>query len=210
VRRLVVVALVLLAAGCSRLGSDPPPKALVAYLDDLTAGNLREAYDRTQLEQIMVGAGASLSFEHFEAFYRANPVTSYAITRVTRLELRTSDAPTERGSAFYDVEIELRFGDRAQTETVTVEGEVLPVVQLDPASVFVRIPGGAESVLIDGVETTPAASPAIEDGYTFLLLRGSHELALDGRTVAFTADPLTVVAGDARIEGEAPPVLVLS
>lgn len=214
-RALALAALALAGTACLPGGREPLPRALRTYLDALRARDYRAAYDQTQLDELTrtFGSGAALSYAHFVAFRRAHPLTRYAVRKVTRLEVRTIDAPSDRGSPYFEVETELTEGGRAHRETFTVEGEVVGTVNVEPDHILVRNRARAvmRGLLVDGIPTLLAPTSADAPGvYALLLLQGSHTLELEGRAVVtISTRPLAVVKGTATIDQGGAPIVVL-
>lgn len=194
----IAVALALAVPACSS-GGEPVPDILDRYLRALTTGDLSEAYELTNLEQI-IGSNptAALTLEHFEAFYGRNPLERYEVRDVTRLDQRSIANADRPGVPFFVVDLTLHFQGGSSEETFQIEGEVLPVVQLEPTFFSVRLPGKDTSgIAVDGVPVQPGAS---ETGYiSIIVLPGRHDLSVGDRRVTFLTDPLTVLNGEARV-----------
>jgi hypothetical protein len=116
------------------------------------------------------------------------------VSDVTRLDRRTIDTVGQTGTPYFVVDITLRQRSGTIDTTISVDGEVLGVVEIDPVPVRVRAPAGP--LLVDGV-----AAPEREAGErTLLLIAGAHRIGAGPAEVAFTTPPLTVTSGAARVE----------
>lgn len=204
-RRWASILVLASVAGCFS-PSEPVPTGLRDYLDALRNERYRDAYDATQLPDLVkgFGPGSSLTFEHFEAFYEATPLTGYSVQEVTRLRTRSIDQPKGQETPFFEVDITLEYGERRSREVITVLGEVLPRVQVEPDRLFLRLPRGTEHITVDGVQTRVRRA-RIFDGsraYPVLLLRGRHIIEAGGATATIDTAPVRVIAGDASLERE--------
>lgn len=196
IRRLAAsLALALACAACLN-ASEPIPKVVDEYLNALRSGDLRAAYDRTVLEDLLeFNPGSALTFEHFEAYWRSDPLTGFTVTNVAKLEQLSTEAPGER-SPFFVVDVELTQESGTRSESLHLEGRVIPKVQLDPDPVLVRLPKGDVRVEVDGVAVAPRRSGRF---VPLLMLRGRHVLRVDGDATTIVTDPLTVVSGQGRV-----------
>ncbi|HVL32700.1 MAG TPA: hypothetical protein VM600_03865, partial [Actinomycetota bacterium] len=151
------------------------------------------------------GPGASLSREHFEAFFKANPLRSYEILEVVRLEQRTIEAPTEKGSARFEVEAKLHYEDDSVVrQHYSIVGEVVPTVEVEPTLVSVRDARGApdrDVVLVDGVQTKVVTrdDAPFANVFTLLVLPGRHRVSVAGRELEIRTEPLRVLSGSATV-----------
>lgn len=131
---------------------------------------------------------------HFRAFHLADPLESYAVSEVTRLDRRTIDTVGQTGTPYFVVDITLRQRSRTIDTTISVDGSVLGVVEIEPVPVRIRAPAGV--LLIDG-EPAPM-HPGGER--TLLLLAGAHTLSREQEMVRFSAPPLEVGSGPASVD----------
>lgn len=164
------------------------------YFEALERGDLQAAYERTQLGELSRASspGASLTFEHYEAFYRANPLRRYQIGAVTRQDIRTDI--NEPGEAFYEVQASLTYPDGAHAEVFTVKAP--GIVQIEPARVLAQLPRGV--LKVDGIATGKAMAAGRR---IILLLNGVHTLRVGGGAVRIRTDPLTVIEGTGHVAG---------
>ena len=213
-RPVALLCSLALLASCRGPGA-ALPEGVRTYLDALVADRHRQAYERTELSDIAssFGTGAALSLEHFEAFYEANPVKAYAIEDVTKIEQRSIERANQPGTPYYIVDVRLTIGGRTSRETLSVLGDILPRVQVEPDRVFLGLPSGTRSILVDGIET-PVRSARVGDRRAFpvMLLRGAHQIDVGDRRIRIHTDPLRVLAGQASIErpDRAPAIVRLS
>ena len=198
VRRAGLVAgLALVASACVGGGSEPIPDVLDRYLRLLQDGDVGTAYELTNLDRIAPQRGAALSLEHFEAFYRSNPLEGYQVAKVYRLERRTVEAFEETGSPSFVIDLDLLYEPGPSRETYYVEGEVLPKVEIEPDQLVIRAPADA-SYRIDGVAVDPL--PSADGDLSFIvLLRGRHQVEIEGAVFTVDTAPLTIVDGPARV-----------
>jgi hypothetical protein len=197
-KRLIAVALGLAAvasAGCTRAG-DSPPSVVTEYLRALRGGDLRTAYDLTRFGELSdANPAASLTFEHFSAFYRDAPLDGYEVTFAKQIVQRSLETGAE--NPFYVVDVKLIQGETSVTQTWNIEGKVLPKLEIDPDFVLLAVPGkDGQSITIDGVP-----SPARPSGtyLTIVVIRGRHVVRVAGRETTLVTDPLSVVEGAGRI-----------
>lgn len=162
----------------------------------MIAGDHRAAYARTGLGSLATTSdeATTLSFVHFRAFHLADPLESYAVSEVTRLDRRTIDTVGQTGTPYFVVDITLRQRSRTIDTTISVDGSVLGVVEIEPVPVRIRAPAGV--LLIDG-EPAPM-HPGGER--TLLLLAGAHTLSREQEMVRFSAPPLEVGSGPASVD----------
>jgi hypothetical protein len=182
------------------------PRPLSRYLEALRAHDYPRAYALTQLAELVrtFGPGASLSEQHFAAFYGAHPIVRYRVGHIARSEVRSIDAVGTRGTPYFEATVSMVDRDGARDETFIVEDDR---VQVEPARVFVTGFADPANVTIDGVPAL-LGRRAPNGTYTLLLLRGSHRLRDGSIEVAFATSPLSVLSGPAVVEGS-PPLLVL-
>lgn len=172
------------------------PEALSTYLDSLIAGEYEKAYARTGLGALSKtsGSAATLSLEHFSAFNRADPLKSYAIRKVTKLDRRSINSVTEAGTPYFVVDLTLQQRSGGLETTISVEGDVVGVVEVDPVPVRVRVPAG--ELLVDGVAVPDRAAGE----RTLLLMNGAHSIEAGAGAVRFDTSPLEILDGPAVIE----------
>lgn len=175
------------------------------YLDALIAGEHQAAYDRTGLRQLATTSAeaATLSFPHFRAFHLADPLESYAVSEVTKLDRRSIESVQQTGSPYFVVDLTLKRRSGTLDTTISVDGEILGVVEVDPIPVRLRLPA-AGPLSVDGV---PA--PGRDDDVrgragprerTILVLAGAHTISVGSTTVRISTSPLTIVSGPATID----------
>ncbi len=193
----MLAGLALVAAACIGSGTEGIPDVLNRYLAAVQQGDLREAYDLTNLKRLAPQPGAALSFAHFEAFVGRNSLDSYQVAKVTRLERRTVEGINEQGTPHYVVDIDLVNDQRTSRQTYTVEGEVLPKVDVEIVQLMVEAPRDVP-FLIDGVRTEPGTFGR-DDVASFSVLRGRHEVDVDGITFVVDTNPVAIVEGAARV-----------
>lgn len=180
------------------------PEALRTYLDALIAGEHQTAYDRTGLRRLATTSdeAATLSFAHFRAFHLGDPLESYAVSEVTKLDRRSIDTVQQAGSPYFVVDLTLKHRSGTIDTTISVDGEVLGVVEIDPIPVRLRLPPTGV-LTVDGVAATvPDAGTRQRSGpreHTILVLAGAHTISIGSASVRIRTSPLTVVSGPATI-----------
>lgn len=172
------------------------------YLDALIAGEHQAAYDRTGLRQLATTSAeaATLSFPHFRAFHLADPLESYAVSEVTKLDRRSIESVQQAGSPYFVVDLTLKRRSGTLDTTISVDGEILGVVEVDPIPVRLRLPAGG-TLSVDGVpapgrEDETRAGPREQ---TILVLAGAHTISVGSTTVRIRTSPLTIDSGPATI-----------
>jgi hypothetical protein len=202
-RAVSAAMLLALALGaCVARSSEPLPRAVSEYLQALRSGDYGAAYARTSFSKLArVGPGVALTEAHFAAFYRANPLQRYSVSRVLRLDRRALDSPQEPGTPVYSVKAELVFPDGVRREEFTVEGDVLGVVEVEPDSVRVHdsaAAGRARALVVDGVPTARPPGATAAD-FALLLIRGTHDIRVGDSSFELTTDPLGVGPGSVAV-----------
>ena len=202
--RAWVACLVLITACVGR--AEPAPDALSAFLDDLVAGRLDTAYGRTQLSEL--GAftqGGALSREHFEAFYRSDPVRSFDIVEVVRLDRRSPDRLGEQGTPEWEVAVRLEHASGPVEASFGVVGEVLAQVTVVPIALDLVVAAGVTpDIRLDGIPVDVSSSqvgPA-GDRWRIVILEGRHRVEVGDVNIRFLVEPLTVIEGPASAEGD--------
>ena len=199
--RLVAAGvLALMLSACVGTG-EPVPKALRSYLDALRHKDYRSAYDVTQLPEIVhsFGPGASLSYEHFAAFFANSPLRKYVVVHVTRLDRRSDLTPQQPGTPFFEVDVDLTYPSGTHRETFTVEGEVLGRLTVEPDRILISAGRALAAVKVDGVETMLGRVGGSSPVYPLLLLNGRHSLVVGSSIVVIQTTPLRVLEGSARV-----------
>jgi hypothetical protein len=189
---LIGLALAMSLSGCT----DPndPPDALKDYLDALVSGEYETAWKLTQFAKGGFPTGAAVSAEHFEAFYEANPVKGWKVTRLRKADLRELGA--SEGIPFYEVDVDLEYGDATRKEVYSVEGKVLPVITVEPVPINVKPVDPVDEIFVDDVQVDVRAN----EEFLLLVLNGPHELRIGNTTLRVGASPLTVLEGDASVD----------
>ncbi|MFN2613421.1 MAG: hypothetical protein ABR552_01205 [Actinomycetota bacterium] len=134
------LACTFLLLACSAAQPTAPP-VVGRYLNALVAGNPRAAYELTQLDQLADSPGSAVAFQNFAAYFRANPIRSYSIAKVHRINI--SDAP---GQASYEVGVRIN-GER--TEVFDVDPGVVASVVVEPFVLEMHGPSGIRSFTLD-------------------------------------------------------------
>lgn len=200
------IGLAILVALSACLGrGEAVPRALQEYLDDLVEGRLDEAFERTQLGELEAFTrGGAVTRDHFEAFYARSPLLEYRIDRVVRLDRRDPNAPAEQGTPEWDVVVQLTYPYGVVEESFAVLGAVLGRVMVEPVPLDLRVEGIADvEISVDGVPVDVSESAVGQDGSTWriVVINGRHELGAGAMRVIFAADPLEVVEGPGRAQG---------
>jgi len=211
-RRALAIVVVVLLSGC--LGpAEPAPKALRQYLSALSRGDYRAAYDRTQFAGLVrsFGPAASLSYEHFSAFFTKNPLRRYVVRHVARLDRRAFETPQKPGTPFYEVDVDLTYPDGTHRETYTIEGDILGVVTVEPDRILLRSSAPLSEIVFDGVDTHVRLAEGTSNVYSLLVIQGHHEVRIGTRRFELATGPLRIVSGDAVVatSSSAPPVVDL-
>lgn len=197
---LAGLALVVTACTGAR---EPVPPAIDRYFEALRDGDLAEAYDLTTLGRYQPVAGFALSREHFERFHEVNPLESYRVIEVFRQEIR--ETLGSEGRPFFTVDVDLVYPFGTSRQSVYLEGEVLPRVEIEPAAILLAAgPGFPDEVLVDGVPTPVNAGG---ENVALTVLAGEHDLTVNGTEVRIATTPLAVVEGPAVLD-EGPPARV--
>ena len=124
---------------------------------------------------------------------------------VFRQEIR--ETLGSQGRAFFTVDVDLVYDFGTSTQSVYVEGEVLPKVQIEPAAIQFDSTGGfPDEILVDGIPTPVRAGPS---NVSLTVFAGEHDITIDGTTVRIATSPLRVVDGPARVDEGPPPVVRL-
>ena len=123
-RALIVLALVASACASS---AEPVPEVVREYLAALAAGDWAGAYDLTALDTYARAPGFALTPEHFDSFFRSNPLLGVSVAQVVRHDVReTLGGP---GVAGFTVDVDLAFEFGTVRTDFYVEGEVLPKIE---------------------------------------------------------------------------------
>jgi hypothetical protein len=193
--------MLVLLTGCRRANEPDPPPALDRYLSALTAKNYADAYQITDLPVSQGGSGFALTREHFVAFYERNPLKSYEVKKVTKLEHRQIQGGQVVGApALFVIDMELRYGDGTRKESWHIEGDVVGVLQIEAVPIALRAKTVVRSILVDGVRTSVVAGgKGSARSYYLTVLNGPHRITFGSKTIE-VVPPTTVVSGDATVD----------
>jgi hypothetical protein len=197
VKFFALLALLVSLVGCNR-SKEPPPQALTKFLEAVQEERFEDAYQLTQLDDMVdfAGAGAAITLNHFVAAWTIDPLQSYEITEVIALSKRDIEdfgAP----DPYYETMVRFVTEATSWTSNIAIEGSIVGTVIVDVFPLKIEGAPRSSEVFVDGV---PLEVEVGKDATVDVLtLAGRHSLSFDRQEVIFDAEPLTVVEGPASI-----------